>query len=96
MTPAALKALDKRFEETAKQAKKIDKQVMKQVAKQEAKQAARAASTLHWQPARDFFFGHHVQDLNDLVQVAAGCEQELSWLNTFMQCGRSLVQYLVG
>ena len=38
VTPAAVKALDKRFEETTKQAKKIDKQVMKQDAKQEAKQ----------------------------------------------------------
>ena len=46
VTPAAVNALDKRFEETTKQAKKIDRQVMKQEAKREAKQAARAASTL--------------------------------------------------
>ena len=42
VTPGAVKALDKRFEETAKQAKKIDKQE----AKQEAKQATKAASML--------------------------------------------------
>ena len=46
VTPAAMKALDKRFEATAKQAKKIDKQVMKQEAKEEAKQATKAASSL--------------------------------------------------
>ena len=46
VTPAAVKALDKRFQEIAKQAKKIDKQVMKEEAKQEAKQAARATITL--------------------------------------------------
>ena len=45
VTPAAVKDLDKRFAETAKQAKKTDKQVMKQEAKQEAKQAAKAATT---------------------------------------------------
>ena len=37
VTPAAVKTLDKRFEEIAKQAKKIDKRVMKQEAKQVAK-----------------------------------------------------------
>ena len=46
VTLAAVKALDKRFEEIAKQAKKIDKHVMKQEAKHEAKQAAKAASML--------------------------------------------------
>ena len=46
VTSAAVKATDKRFEETTKQAKKIDKQVIKQEAKQEAKQAAKAASSL--------------------------------------------------
>ena len=46
VTPAAVKALDKRLEETTKQAKKIDKKVMKQDAKQEAKQATKVASTL--------------------------------------------------
>ena len=46
VSPAAVKALDKRFEQTTKHAKEIDKQVIKQEAKQDAKQAATVASTL--------------------------------------------------
>ena len=44
--PAAVKAPDKRFEETTKQAKKIEKRVRKQKAKQGAKQAAKASSSV--------------------------------------------------
>ena len=46
MALAAAKAVDKAFEDTAKQAKKIEHQAMKQEAKQEAKQAAKVASLL--------------------------------------------------